>query len=152
MPVARTSLAAAVAIAGIALASPVAGAQEPAAAPAAAAPAEPAAAPSPALHYSNKWRLQVSEGANNDGVMRFRVTPKGGSAIDIPVSLKDGRGEDGCARDIRDTFRKSLDKDVYKIEVDDGEDVLVKVRKGPDISIELVESTVKGTRINFDRE
>jgi hypothetical protein len=30
--------------------------------------------------------------------------------------------------------------------------VLVKVRKGPDISIELVESTVKGTRINFDRE
>jgi hypothetical protein len=45
-----------------------------------------------------------------------------------------------------------LDKDNYKVELDDGEDVLVKVRKGPDISIELVESTVKGTRINFDRE
>jgi hypothetical protein len=111
-----------------------------------------AAALAPELHYSNKWRLEVSEGANNDGVMHFRVTPKGGAAIDIPVALKDGRGEDGCARDIRDTFKKSLEKNVYKIEVDDGEDVLVKVHKGPDIAIELVESTVKGTRVNLNRE
>ena len=137
MPLGKSSLYAA-ALAGIVLAATGAGAQEPAAAP--------------ELHYSNKWRLEVSEGANNDGVMRFRVTPKGGSAIDIPVSLKDGRGEDGCARDIRDTFRKALDKDAYKIEIDDGEDVLVKVRKGPDISVELIESTVKGTRVNLDRE
>lgn len=139
---------AAIACLGISLAAP-AFAQEPAAAPA----ADPAAAdPAPALSYSNKWRLQVSEGANNDGVMRFRVTPKDGAPIDVPVSLKDGRGEDGAARDIRDTFRKSLDPKSYKIEVDDGEDVLVKVRNGPAISIVLVESTVKGTRVNFDRE
>lgn len=118
--------------------------------PALAQESAPAAAPEPS--YSNKWRLEVSEGANNDGVMQFRVTPKGGAAIDIPVTLKKGRGEDGCARDIRDTFKKSLDKDVYKIEIDDGEDVLVKVRKGPDIAIELVESSVKGTRVNLDRE
>jgi hypothetical protein len=120
-------------------------AQEPATAPVAAAPA-------PELSYSNRWRLQVSEGANNDGVMRFRVTPQGGAAIDVPVTLKNGRGEDGCARDIRDTFKKALDKDTYKVELDDGEDVLVKVRKGPNVSIELVESTVKGTRVNLDRE
>ena len=119
---------------------------------AAAPAAQPAAAPAPELHYSNKWRLEVSEGANNDGVIRFRFTPKGGTAFEIPVNLKDGRGEDGCARDIRDTFKKSLDKKAYKVEVDDGEDVLVKVRKGPDIAIEIVEQTVKGTRINLDRE
>ncbi len=111
-----------------------------------------AAAPAPELSYSNKWRLEVSEGANNEGVMHFRITPKGGAAIDVPVALKKGRGEDGCARDIRDTFKKSLDKNLFKIELDDGEDVLVKVRKGPDVSIELVESTVKGTRVNIDRE
>jgi len=114
--------------------------------------AEPAAAPAPALHYSNKWCLEVSEGANNDGVIRFRFTPKDGTAFEIPVNLKKGRGEDGCARDIRDTFKKSLDKNVYKVEVDDGEDVLVKKRKGPDFAIEIVEHTVKGTRINLDRE
>jgi hypothetical protein len=152
MPVAGLSLAAAAAVAGLALAALAAGAQEQAAQAAAAEPAAQPAAPAPALHYSNKWRLQISEGANNDGVMNFRVTPKGGSAIDVPVSLKKGRGEDGCARDIRDSFKKALDKDVYKIELDDGEDVLIKVRKGPSVSIELVDSTVKGTRVNFDRE
>jgi hypothetical protein len=140
-------LVAALATACVALAAAPSVAQEPAAAPA----ADPAAA-APELSYSNKWRLQVSEGANNDGILRFRVTPKDGAPIDVPVSLKNGRGEDGAARDIRDTFRKALDPDSYKIEVDDGEDVLVKVRKGPAVSIDLVESTVKGTRVSFDRE
>ena len=141
MSLLRGSLIPALVSAGIALAAI---AQE----PAATATATPAAAPA----YSNKWRLQVSEGANNSGVMRFRVTPEGGAPTEIPVSLKGGRGEDGCARDIRDTFRKALDKSLFKVELDDGEDVLVKVRKGPNVAIELVESTVKGTRINFDRE
>ena len=118
--------------------------------PALAQESAPPAAPE--LGYSNKWRLEVSEGANNTGTMNFRVTPKGGAAIDIPVALKKGRGEDGCARDIRDTFKKALDKNVYKIEIDDGEDVLVKVHKGPDIAIELVSSDVKGTRVNLGRE
>ena len=118
----------------------------------AAPAATPAAAPAAERHYSNRWRLEVSEGANNEGVIRFRFTPKDGTAFDIPVNLKNGRGEDGVARDIRDTFKKSLDKNTYKVEVDDGEDVLVKVRKGPTVAIEIVEQTVKGTRINLDRE
>ena len=130
-----------------------AAAQDEPATTATAAPADPAAPATPAaLHYSNKWRLQVSEGANNDGVMQFRVTPQGGTPTEVRVHLKDGRGEDGCARDIRDAFKAALDARTYKIEVDDGEDVLVKRRQGPTFSIELVESTVKGTRINFDRE
>ena len=134
-------------LAGTSLAVPRAMAQDPA-----AQPADTAAAPAAALRYSNKWRIQVSEGANNDGVMRFRVTPQGGTPIDVPVTLKDGRGEDGCARDIRDAFQKSLDRKVFNIDLDDGEDVLVKKRKGPDFALELVESTVEGTRVNFDRE
>lgn len=138
------SLLVIVLIAGVSPAFAPAEAQE-TAAPAVVAPAAN-------LSYSNKWRLEVSEGANNDGVMHFRVTPKEGAAIDVNVGLKDGRGEDGCARDIRDAFKSTLDKKIYKIEVDDQEDVLVKKRKGPDFAIELVESTVKGTRVNLDRE
>ena len=118
----------------------------------AAAPTAPAQAAAHAMHYSNAWRIQVSEGANNDGVMTFRLTPKDGAPVAVPVSLKRGRGEDGCARDIRDTFKKALDKKFYKVAVDDGEDVLVKKRKGPDFAIELVDSTVKGTRVSIDRE
>ena len=124
----------------------------PAVAQEAATPATPAAPAAAEPHYSNKWRLQVSEGANNDGVMRFRVTPRDGTPADVNVQLKKGRGEDGSARDIRDAFKAALDRKTYKVELDDGEDVLVKRRKGPDFAIELVESTVEGTRVNFDRE
>ena len=112
----------------------------------------PAAAPAHEPHYSNKWRIAVSEGANNDGNMRFRLTPKAATPVDINVHLKDGRGEDGCARDIRDAFKAVLDEKSYKVELDDGEDVLVKKHNGPDFTIELLESTVKGTRVNFHRE
>jgi hypothetical protein len=127
-------------------ATPAAIAEQPAAlAPADAAPAAP-------LKLSNKWRLEVSEGANNDGTLLFRVTPDKGTPQDVLVTLKKGRGEDGCARDIRDTFKAQLDGKVYKVEVDDGEDVLVKKRKGPDFEVKLVESTVKGTRVNVEKE
>ena len=137
----------------VAIALLAAAAGVPALAQETAAPAAtPAAAPAPELRYSNRWRLEVSEGANNEGVIRFRFTPKDGTAFEIPVNLKEGRGEDGVARDIRDTFKKSLDKNAYKVEVDDGEDVLVKVRKGPVVAIEIAEQTVKGTRINIDVE
>jgi hypothetical protein len=143
MPVSNRLIASALAACAC-LASIPAAAQDAAAPAAAMVPVE--------LTYSNKWRLQVSEGANNDGDLLFRVTPKGGAPVDVRVHLKDGRGEDGCARDIRDAFKATLDKDSYNIDLDDGEDVLVKKRKGPDFAVQLVESTVKGTRISFDRE
>jgi hypothetical protein len=141
--------------AGLALASMTASAQEvttpaPADAPTAATAAAVAAPEK--LNLSNKWRLEVSEGANNDGTMLFRITPDKGTPQDVVVKLKKGRGEDGCARDIRDTFKAQLDKKTYHIEVDDGEDVLVKKRKGPNFEIKLVESTVKGTRVNVTKE
>jgi len=118
--------------------------------PAAVAPAD--AAPAAPLKLSNKWRLEVSEGANNDGTLLFRVTPDQGTSQDVLVTLKKGRGENGVARDIKDTLKAQLDGKVYKVETDDGEDVLVKKRKGPNFEIKLVESTVKGTRVNIEKE
>jgi hypothetical protein len=134
------------------LGSMTASAQEATAPVPADAPTAAVAAPEAKLNLSNKWRLEVSEGANNDGTMLFRVTPDKGTPQDVVVTLKKGRGEDGCARDIRDTFKAQLDKKTYHIEIDDGEDVLVKKRKGPNFEIKLVESTVKGTRVNVDKE
>jgi len=119
-------------------------AQEPAAAPAPAA--------SPDLKYSNKWRIEVKEGANNDGVARFRVTPKGEAAIEVNVAIKDGRSENGVASDVKNAFNAALDKKRFKVEGDDFEDVLVKKKSGPDFSIELIESTLKGTHFDVERE
>ena len=120
------------------------------AAPAAAPEAASAAAPN--LKYSNKWRIEVKEGANNDGVARFRVTPKGEAPTEVTVKVKDGRSENGVAADVKNAFRAALDKKRFSVEGDDFEDVLVKAKKGPDFSIELVESTLKGTHFNLDRE
>jgi hypothetical protein len=104
------------------------------------------------LKYSNKWRIEVKEGANNDGVARFRVTPQGEAPIEVNVSIKDGRSENGVASDVQKAFRAALDKKRFKVEGDDFEDVLVKKKSGPDFSIQLIESTLKGTHFDVERE
>ena len=104
------------------------------------------------LKLSNKWRVEVSETARSDGTIVFRVTPKDGTPTDVTVAIKDGRGENNIAGDIRDAFRATLDKGTFHSETDDGEDVLLKKRKGPDFELKLVESTVKATRINVGKE
>ena len=104
------------------------------------------------LKLSNKWRIEVSEGANNDGTILFRVTPKEGTPTDVSVAIKNGRSENEVARDVRDAFRATLDEKAFHAEVDDGEDVLVKKKGGPDFEVKLVESTVQGTRINVEKE
>jgi len=109
------------------------------------------AADSPPL--SNKWRLQISGDAESDGVMKFRVTAKNEAPIDVSVTLKDGRSENGVARDIRDALSAQLPKGSYSVETDDGEDVLIKKTLGEsDFAIELVSSTADDVRVNFDRE
>jgi hypothetical protein len=102
--------------------------------------------------YSNKWRVEVSESAKSDGTMLFRVTPKEGTPVDVTVSIKDGRGENNIAKDIRDAFKAALDTKSFHTETDDGEDVLLKKRKGPDFALVLVESNVEAVRLNIEKE
>ncbi|RPI14347.1 MAG: hypothetical protein EHM60_06910 [Lysobacterales bacterium] len=121
--------------------------------PPAPSAATDAAAADAKLSYSNKWRIEVSEGANSDGEIVFRVTPKGGTAQDVRVKIDDGRGEDGVARDIKNTFEKQLDTSKYDIEIDDGEDVLVKKDlTEPVFALVLVSSTVKSVRLRVEKE
>lgn len=103
--------------------------------------------------YSNKWRIEISEGANAPGTMTFRVTPNQGSPMDITAQIKGGRGENGVARDIRDALAAQLPSSRFNVEVDDGEDVLVKKQDGqPDFALELIQSSIPGTRVELDRE
>jgi len=104
------------------------------------------------LKLSNKWRVNVSESAKSDGTILFRVTPKDGTAVDVPVAIKDGTSENHVARTIRDAFRATLDQDEFHSETDDGEDVLLKKRKGPDFELKFVESDVKAVRIHVRKE
>jgi hypothetical protein len=106
-----------------------------------------------ALKLSDKWRIEVSEGAKSDGVIRFQITPYGQAPIALDVPIQDGRGENGVAQDINAFFRTNLDANVYSVEVDDGEDVLVKKhRDAANFELRLLESTVEAVRIHVQRE
>ena len=120
------------------------------------ATAEAAVAPAPEsfadLRYSNKWRIEVKEGANNDGVARFRVTPQGEPAIEVTVNIRKGRSENGVASDVKSALKAGLDGKRFSVEGDDFEDVLLKKKSGPDFALELVEETLKGTHFDIERE
>ena len=101
---------------------------------------------------SNKWRIQVSSDADSDGVVVFRVAPTNAAPVDLTVQVPKDAGENHIARLIRDTLRAKLG-DRYKIEIDDGEDVLLKKHLGgSDFDLTITQKTVAGVRITLDRE
>lgn len=103
---------------------------------------------------SHKWRIEISEGANSDGTIRFAVTPVGGEITTVEVPIEDGRSENNVAKDVRDGFIRVLPADQYEVEVDDGEDVLVKSksREAAKFTVALVDSSVKSVRINVEHD
>jgi hypothetical protein len=102
---------------------------------------------------SNKWRLQFSVGANSDGVITLKFHPKDGLPIVTETPIKNGTGENAVARAVVKSLKAQLPKDQFHIERDDGEDVLVKNKWGAsNFDFGIVSNTVKGVRVNPDRE
>jgi hypothetical protein len=102
---------------------------------------------------SNKWRVELDGAAIKTGDMTFRLTPSQGDATDITVSVKAGVKEDAVAKDLRDALAAKLSPERYTVEVDDGEDVLIKKKEGqPDFAFELVESDVQNVTIKIQSE
>jgi hypothetical protein len=102
---------------------------------------------------SNKWRLQFSGNAESDGVITMKFTPKKGEPTVAEIPIKKGTSENSVAKAVVKALKAQLPKDQYHIERDDGEDVLVKRKSGGVyFGYELVSNTVKGVRINPDKE
>jgi sarcosine oxidase gamma subunit len=102
---------------------------------------------------SNKWRIEMSGQALTTGDIVFRVTPRQGEAVDVSVGIKSGRDENNVAKDVRDALAAKLSPDRYTVEVDDGEDILIKKKDGqPDFALELVESSVQNVSIKVEGE
>ena len=101
----------------------------------------------------NKWRIELDGQATRAGDLQFRVTPRQGESTDITVNIRSGRAENNVAKDVRDAFAAKLSPQRYIVEVDDGEDVLIKKKDGqPDYALELVESTVPNVSIKIEGE
>jgi uncharacterized protein (DUF2141 family) len=102
---------------------------------------------------ANKWRIELDGQALKSGDMQFRVTPRQGEPTDITVNIKSGRAENNVAKDVRDAFAAKLSPERYSVEVDDGEDILIKKKEGqPDFALELIESDVQNVSIKIEGE
>jgi hypothetical protein len=102
---------------------------------------------------SNKWRLQFSGGADSDGTIVIQIAPHGGEPFTATVNISDNTSENRVAKQTVKDLKAQLPKDSYRVERDDGEDVLIKKRSGAgDFEVSIVSNDVKGVRINIDKE
>jgi hypothetical protein len=103
---------------------------------------------------SNKWRLECSGNAESAGSITLVMAPRGEPELSFDIPVMQRTRENGVARTIRDALEADpRAKGRWRIEVDDGEDVLIKKRRGqPDFDLRIGGNTVKGVRLNPDRE
>ena len=102
---------------------------------------------------ANKWRIELDGQALSSGDLQFRVTPRQGEAVDVVATIRSGRAENNVARDVRDAFAAKLSPERYTVEVDDGEDILIKKKDGqPDFALELIDSNVRNVNIKVEGE
>jgi hypothetical protein len=102
---------------------------------------------------SNKWRLQFSGNSESAGEIVIQIAPEDGQPFSVTISVEEGLSENKVAKRVVTVLESKLPEDVYKVERDDGEDVLIKKRFGEeDFEVSITSNTVKNTRINLDRE
>lgn len=101
---------------------------------------------------SNKWRLQFSGAAESAGEIVLAVTDSKGANFQVTVPIERNDGENRVSSKVRRALDKALPWG-WRVERDDGEDVLVKRRLyHPRFEIAMVSNTVKDVRITFDQE
>jgi len=133
--------------AAILVAAPLVRAQTPSSAAGAVAPSA-TERPRP----SNKWRIKFDERARSDGTVSFRIWPRDGAPLQVDVPVVEGQSENRIAASARDALRVALGKG-FHVEIDDGEDVLVKARRGtPDFGVQLLGNTARDVDITLRRE
>jgi len=102
---------------------------------------------------SNKWRIEVNHSADSEGEIVFLVSPEGGTPVEVVTHVKDNTNENRVALAMVKAFKAQLDGDLYHIERDDWEDVLVKKRRGAaNFDLTLVSSSVEGVSLKLERE
>ena len=100
----------------------------------------------------NKWRLQMSGDAESTGQITLAIAAANEEAITVTVPIAEGLDENAVAAAVVNELTLRLG-DLYRVERDDGEDVLIKRRPGEKkFSVSVVENTVQGVRVNLDEE
>ncbi|KAA2284683.1 hypothetical protein [Arenimonas fontis] len=112
----------------------------------------PALAAADDVAWSNKWRLQFSGAAESAGEIVLEVRDRAGARFEVTVPIEGNDGENRVASKVRRALDRALPSG-WRVERDDGEDVLVKRRwYHPRFTLRIVRSSVKDLRIGPDRE
>jgi hypothetical protein len=83
----------------------------------------------------------------------FRLAPEDEEYVDVDIQVFEGTSENQVANRVKNELQEKLPAGKYTVEVDDGEDVLIRTRWGePDFRINLVSNTVDSVRIEQDHE
>lgn len=95
-----------------------------------------------------KWRIHFQGQATNDGEMHLRVTPQSGEPFIVTIKIARGHGEMFMAKDLLAGFKTQLPKLRFRSEIIHGQEVLLRAgREEPAFALELVDSTVEGSRM-----
>jgi hypothetical protein len=101
---------------------------------------------------AGKWRIEFGSRADNDGAITLRVSPEGGTPVDVETRITAKSGAGSVARAVRDSLRATLGEG-YHVETDDGEAVVVKkTGKTPKFEVTLASSSLTGLEVKIGRE
>jgi len=100
------------------------------------------------LNLHKRWRVEVSQGADSDGTLLFRVTPKDGQPVEVSVPVVKGSPRKSISTDIRIAFRDTLDAKAYTTAFD-GLGVRLDGKSDTTaFELKLVESTAQGLKVD----
>jgi hypothetical protein len=119
----------------------------------AATPAQAAGPTAEKPKFDNKWRIVCNHNATSAGTITFVLTPKGAAPQELTITIAKPIGENAVAREIRDQLKAQLDPKLFHVETDDGEDVLVKKRRGAaDFALVKTFGSVESVKITIRRD
>ena len=102
-----------------------------------------------AAEPASKWRLKFDHWAEVDGELVLRIAPLNGTPIDVSTRISKDTTENAAAELVCGALKAQLGKG-YKVEVDDGEDVVIKkTGKTPKFEVTLVSSSVTGLNLKI---
>lgn len=97
---------------------------------------------------ASKWRVKFDHWAEADGELVLRIAPLNGTPIDVSTRISKDTTENKAAELVSGALKAQLGNG-YKVEVDDGEDVVIKKSgKTPKFEVSMV-SPVAGLNVKI---
>jgi len=103
------------------------------------------AAPKP----SSKWMIYFDHWSENDGELVMRIAPAQGDPVEITTRIPKDTRENVAAELLAGSLKGQLGGG-YKVEVEDGEKVMIKTKgKTPKFVLSVASSTVTGLQVKL---